>query len=487
VHRDLKPENLLIDDDNNIKLCDFGWCVELEGSRSTVCGTYEYMAPELVNEDPYGQSIDVWSLGILLYELLHGYSPFRAKNTSNKFNDNEYIEIFRNIIKYDFQIEKELSFACSDLIKKLLAPDTKSRIKVRDIFYHPWVTSFEKEYKENKIKKMSEKFNNSHYNNDNSQTKTYLSTEETVKKSFIKSEIQLISDLKKKEEEIQNGSNKNLRAGYSNLNINNIENKEDDLLFDKVLTQVQDKNKTKKKKKNKKDNELQSRFNSELSIVVDNNNDLNTSNGYKYPFEKKFTDISIMNEIQDVENKLSTIENNNRIMIEANNKRKISNNNVKNDTSNSYSSKNLEYSNQKNQIQIFFLIKRCIIIMKIIIQMKANVIAPIQKNKKYSLNQEYGQPSKSSQGSAKIIMSQKSSTNRVSDITPILNEYTFNKKKPEKIRINFQAAVDILDQSNDNKNKLVKIIRKDSQQSPGILSFFSFLQCGNNNNNSNKY
>jgi len=153
VHRDLKPENLLIDDDNNIKLCDFGWCVELEGSRSTVCGTYEYMAPELVNEDPYGQSIDVWSLGILLYELLHGYSPFRAKNTSNKFNDNEYIEIFRNIIKYDFQIEKELSFACSDLIKKLLAPDTKSRIKVRDIFYHPWVTSFEKEYKENKIKK----------------------------------------------------------------------------------------------------------------------------------------------------------------------------------------------------------------------------------------------------------------------------------------------------------------------------------------------
>jgi len=113
--------------------------------------------------------------------------------------------------------------------------------------------------------------------------------------------------------------------------------------------------------------------------------------------------------------------------------------------------------------------------------------SPNSKNKKYSLNQEYGQPSKSSQGSAKIIMSQKSSTNRVSDITPILNEYTFNKKKPEKIRINFQAAVDILDQSNDNKNKLVKIIRKDSQQSPGILSFFSFLQCGNNNNNSNKY
>jgi len=130
----------------------------------------------------------------------------------------------------------------------LLTPDTKNRIKVRDIFYHPWVTSFEKEFKENKIKKMSEKLN-TNYNNDNSQTKTYLSTEETVKKSFIKNEIQLISDLKKKEDVIQNGSNKNLKVGYSNLNINNFENKEDDGLFDKILNQVQDKNKTKKEKK----------------------------------------------------------------------------------------------------------------------------------------------------------------------------------------------------------------------------------------------
>jgi len=71
---------------------------------------------------------------------------------------------------------------------------------------------------------------------------------------------------------------------------------------------------------------LETLFNSELSIVVDNNNDLNTSNGFKYnnlsPFEKKFADLSIMNEIQDVEKKLSTIEDNNKIMIEANNKRK---------------------------------------------------------------------------------------------------------------------------------------------------------------------
>ena len=79
VHRDLKPENLLLDDSNNVKLCDFGWCVELNlGNRVTFCGTYEYMAPEIINELPYNNSIDIWSLGILLYELIHGYSPFKV-------------------------------------------------------------------------------------------------------------------------------------------------------------------------------------------------------------------------------------------------------------------------------------------------------------------------------------------------------------------------------------------------------------------------
>ena len=113
VHRDLKPENLLIDDKENLKLCDFGWCVDItSGNRVTFCGTYEYMAPEIVKEVPYDLGIDVWSLGILLYELTHGYSPFRAQND----NFDDYNEIFKNIIKYKFKIEKELSKGCIDII-----------------------------------------------------------------------------------------------------------------------------------------------------------------------------------------------------------------------------------------------------------------------------------------------------------------------------------------------------------------------------------
>ncbi len=114
VHRDLKPENMLVDDQEQVRLCDFGWCVDIsQGQRVTFCGTYEYMAPELIKELPYDTSIDVWSLGILLYELLHGYSPFRAQNNEDC---DDYTEIFKNILKYNFKIEKEISKNCQDLL-----------------------------------------------------------------------------------------------------------------------------------------------------------------------------------------------------------------------------------------------------------------------------------------------------------------------------------------------------------------------------------
>ena len=155
LHRDIKPENILLDNNNNVKLCDFGWCVNLKNNetRKTFCGTFEYMAPEIVYEENYNTSVDIWALGILLYEMLHGYSPFRAKN--NLRGEDEYKDIFRNILKLEYNIEREdLSDECKDIIHKLLESDKDNRIGSKEVFSCSWVKKFEKEKKKEIIKEM---------------------------------------------------------------------------------------------------------------------------------------------------------------------------------------------------------------------------------------------------------------------------------------------------------------------------------------------
>ena len=78
IHRDLKPENLLLDKRGNIKLCDFGWSAKEQDVRNTFCGTLDYMAPEMLEKGKYDHRVDIWSLGILLFELLHGVAPFKG-------------------------------------------------------------------------------------------------------------------------------------------------------------------------------------------------------------------------------------------------------------------------------------------------------------------------------------------------------------------------------------------------------------------------
>ena len=146
AHRDIKPENILLDENDGIKLCDFGWCVNVEkGERTTFCGTYEYMAPEMINDEYYDKGIDIWSLGVLLYEMIHGYSPFRA-NHFIKDAKKAQVEIFINIKNNNYSINKNISEECVDLISKLLTTDTKKRIKIDELFMHPWIRNKEKEY-----------------------------------------------------------------------------------------------------------------------------------------------------------------------------------------------------------------------------------------------------------------------------------------------------------------------------------------------------
>ena len=140
IHRDIKPENILIFDNNIIKLCDFGWCVKLEEGeqRGTFCGTTEYMSPELVNHEEYSKEIDIWSLGVLLYEMVHGYSPFRPDKPN--FNAKDVIN---NIRMHRLKFNKNISQRCRDLIYHLLDEEPEKRYKIEDIFNSDFVKYYE--------------------------------------------------------------------------------------------------------------------------------------------------------------------------------------------------------------------------------------------------------------------------------------------------------------------------------------------------------
>ena len=141
IHRDIKPENILIGEDNKIKLCDFGWAKELSlENRSTFCGTVEYMAPEIFGSENYDYGVDIWSLGILLYELLYGHSPFKANNTKNVI-----LNIKSHELTYD-DTNKTVSKSCKDLIQKLLNNNPQKRYKIKDILEHPFVKKYQEKY-----------------------------------------------------------------------------------------------------------------------------------------------------------------------------------------------------------------------------------------------------------------------------------------------------------------------------------------------------
>ena len=141
IHRDIKPENILLFDNNIAKLCDFGWCVKMvDKPRTTYCGTTEYMSPEMINDGIYGKEIDNWSLGILLYEMLHGYSPFKPHKPV--FNDKDVIENIR--FQRSIMFNNKLSDECIDLINHLLEKNIKRRYNTEDIFNCKFVKNFEK-------------------------------------------------------------------------------------------------------------------------------------------------------------------------------------------------------------------------------------------------------------------------------------------------------------------------------------------------------
>jgi serine/threonine protein kinase len=118
IYRDLKPENILIDVTGYLKLTDFGFAKVCETRTYTLCGTPNYLAPEVILNKGHGKSVDWWTLGILMYEMLVGIDPF---------NDEEPLNIYKNILGGKIKFPSSVDSNAKSIIRHLVDPDLSKR------------------------------------------------------------------------------------------------------------------------------------------------------------------------------------------------------------------------------------------------------------------------------------------------------------------------------------------------------------------------
>lgn len=146
VFRDLKPSNILIDKDGNLKITDFGLAKNIieTGRTKTLYGTHEYLAPEMINGNFYGFSVDWWALGVIAYRLICGILPFSNQNLS---------KLFDKIVSCRYSIPYRIEPDQRDLISSLLKKDPNECLTFEQIKNHKyfndidWQKIYSKEYK----------------------------------------------------------------------------------------------------------------------------------------------------------------------------------------------------------------------------------------------------------------------------------------------------------------------------------------------------
>ena len=135
IHRDIKPENVLLNHELQAKLTDFGWSnyMKVGYKRLTVCGTPIYLAPEMITNTGHDEKVDIWCIGILLFELVTGTQPWTGSDIHS---------VRDNILGIKINWPKNVDKTAADLILKILKYNPEERITLRNMLHHPFITQY---------------------------------------------------------------------------------------------------------------------------------------------------------------------------------------------------------------------------------------------------------------------------------------------------------------------------------------------------------
>ncbi|CCU99524.1 unnamed protein product [Malassezia sympodialis ATCC 42132] len=136
IHRDIKPENLLVGIRGEVKIADFGWSVHAPSNRrATLCGTLDYLPPEMVEGKSHGGAVDLWAMGVLTYEFLEGVPPFEELSGASM--------TYKRIASVDLHIPTHFSEEAKDLVRSLLRYQPADRLPLSKVLRHPWIMRYD--------------------------------------------------------------------------------------------------------------------------------------------------------------------------------------------------------------------------------------------------------------------------------------------------------------------------------------------------------